>query len=138
VLPTIITQCLAGKTVRLGSLTPTRDLNFVSDTAAGFMACAAHPDAVGRTLNIGSGREISVGDLAQLTASLIGADVRIECEDQRLRPPGSEVERLLADNRLAAEVVGWKPAVSLETGLQRTIDWFRENAGSYRADVYNV
>ena len=138
VLPTIITQCLAGKTVRLGSLTPTRDLNFVSDTAAGFMACAAHPDAVGRTLNIGSGREISVGDLAQLTASLIGADVRIECEDQRLRPPGSEVERLLADNRLAAEVVGWKPVVSLETGLQRTIDWFRENAGSYRADVYNV
>jgi dTDP-glucose 4,6-dehydratase len=138
VLPTIITQCLAGKTVRLGSLTPTRDLNFVSDTAAGFMACAAHPDAVGRTLNIGSGREISVGDLAQLTASLIGADVRIECEDQRLRPPGSEVERLLADNRLAAEVVGWKPAVSLETGLQRTIDWFRVNAGSYRADVYNV
>jgi len=138
VLPTIITQCLAGKTVRLGSLTPTRDLNFVSDTAAGFMACAAHPDAVGRTLNIGSGREISVGDLARLTASLIGADVRIECEDQRLRPPGSEVERLLADNRLAADVVGWKPAVSLETGLQRTIDWFRENAGSYRADVYNV
>lgn len=99
--------------------------------------CGA-PDAVSRTLNIGSGREISVGDLAQLTASLIGADVRIECEDQRLRPPGSEVERLLADNRLAAEVVGWKPAVSLETGLQRTIDWFRENAGSYRADVYNV
>jgi len=138
VLPTIITQCLAGKTVRLGSLTPTRDLNFVSDTAAGFMACAAHPDAVGRTLNIGSGREISVGDLARLTASLIGADVRIECEDQRLRPPGSEVERLLADNRLAADVVGWKPAVSLETGLQRTIDWFRENAASYRADVYNV
>ncbi|MFM7056236.1 MAG: GDP-mannose 4,6-dehydratase [Planctomycetota bacterium] len=138
VLPTIITQCLAGKTVRLGSLTPTRDLNYVSDTAAGFMACAAHPDAVGRTLNIGSGREISVGDLAQLTASLIGSDVRIECEDQRLRPPGSEVERLLADNRLAAEVVGWKPAVTLEAGLQQTIDWFRENAGSYRADVYNV
>jgi NAD dependent epimerase/dehydratase len=138
VLPTIITQCLAGKTVRLGSLSPTRDLNFVSDTAAGFMACAAHPDAVGRTLNIGSGREISVGDLAKLTASLIGADVRIECEDQRLRPPGSEVERLLADNRLAAEVVGWQPAVTLEAGLQQTIDWFRENAGSYRADVYNV
>jgi len=138
VLPTIITQCLAGKTVRLGSLSPTRDLNFVSDTAAGFMACAAHPDAVGRTLNIGSGREISVGDLAKLTASLIGADVRIECEDQRLRPPGSEVERLLADNRLAAEVVGWQSAVTLEAGLQQTIDWFRENAGSYRADVYNV
>ncbi|MFN5623363.1 MAG: GDP-mannose 4,6-dehydratase [Planctomyces sp.] len=138
VLPTIITQCLAGQTVRLGSLTPTRDLNYVADTAAGFMACAAHPDAVGKTLNIGSGREISVGDLAGLVARLVGTNVRIECDEQRLRPAASEVERLLADNRLAAETVGWKPTVTLEDGLQQTIEWFRGNSKGYRADVYNV
>lgn len=138
VLPTIITQCLGGKTVRLGSLTPTRDLNYVADTVSGFMACAAASNAIGGTINIGSGREISIGDLAKTVAELIGTEVRIECDEQRLRPVNSEVERLLADNRLAAEITGWRPAVTLEQGLQHTIDWFRENSTGYLASVYNV
>lgn len=138
VLPTIITQCLTGRTVRLGSLTPTRDLNYVADTVSGFMACAEHDVAVGKTINVGSGREISVGDLAKMVARLIGSDVKIECDEQRLRPSKSEVERLLADNRFAAEVVNWHPQVTLETGLQHTIAWFRENSEGYKADVYNV
>ncbi|HQZ66551.1 MAG TPA: SDR family NAD(P)-dependent oxidoreductase [Planctomycetaceae bacterium] len=138
VLPTIITQCLAGRTIRLGSLTPTRDLNYVADTVSGFMACASHADAIGQTINIGSGQEISVGDLAKTVADLIGADVKIECDEHRLRPANSEVERLLADNRLAAEIVNWRPSVTLKQGLQHTIDWFRQNSEGYKADVYNV
>lgn len=138
VLPTIITQCLAGSVVRLGSLTPTRDLNYVEDTVRGFMACAACDQAVGRTINLGSGREISVGDLAQLVARLIGCELQLQCDEQRVRPGNSEVERLLADHRLAAELVGWKSQVSLEDGLRRTIAWFRENSAGYHANVYNV
>lgn len=138
VLPTIITQCLKGETVRLGSLTPTRDLNFVTDTVHGFMECAACDAAVGRTINLGSGREISIGDLAHTVAGLIGRNVSIECDEQRLRPGLSEVERLLAENRLARELTAWRPRVSLEEGLKLTIEWFRENLAGYQAHVYNV
>jgi dTDP-glucose 4,6-dehydratase len=138
VLPTIITQCLAGSSVRLGSVSPTRDLNYVADTVRGFMACALCDQAVGRTINVGSGREISVGDLAQKVAELIGCQLQIQCDEQRIRPNNSEVERLLADNRLARELVGWVPQVTLEEGLRRTIDWFRENSAGYQANVYNV
>jgi NAD dependent epimerase/dehydratase len=138
VLPTIITQCLSGSAVRLGSLTPTRDLNFVSDTVRGFLACASTDAAIGRTLNIGSGREISVGDLARTVAALVGVDVSIECDEQRFRPSKSEVERLLADNRLAGEVTGWKPEVTLEEGLKLTIQWFRDHSQEYQSNVYNI
>lgn len=138
VLPTIITQCLAGDVVRLGSISPTRDLNYVSDTVRGFMACALSDQAVGRTINIGSGREISVGDLAQTVARLLGIELRLECDEQRVRPNNSEVERLLACNQLAEQLVGWKSQVTLEEGLNRTIEWFRENSAGYQAHVYNV
>ncbi len=138
VLPTIITQCLAGDSVRLGSISPTRDLNYVSDTVRGFMACALSDEAVGRTINIGSGREISVGDLAQTVARLLGIQLRLECDEQRVRPNNSEVERLLACNQLAQQLVGWKSQVTLEEGLNRTIEWFRENSAGYQANVYNV
>lgn len=138
VLPTIITQCLAGDVVRLGSISPTRDLNYVSDTVRGFMACALSDEAVGRTINIGSGREISVGDLAQTVARLLGIQLRLECDEQRVRPNNSEVERLLACNQLAQQLVGWKSLVTLEEGLNRTIEWFRENSAGYQAHVYNV
>lgn len=138
VLPTIITQCLAGNVVKLGSISPTRDLNYVEDTVRGFMACAASDQACGRTINIGSGREISVGDLAKTVARVLGVELKLECDEQRIRPNNSEVERLLACNKLAAELVGWKPQVTLEEGLKRTIDWFRDNAAGYQANVYNV
>jgi len=138
VLPTIITQCLQGDTVRLGSLTPTRDLNFVANTVDGFIKAAATPGVEGETINIGSGREISIGDLAQTIIDLMGGGARIECDEQRLRPGKSEVERLLADSSLAKDLLGWEPLFTLEEGLEQTIDWFREHHAEYRADVYNV
>ncbi|MCG8449204.1 MAG: GDP-mannose 4,6-dehydratase [Pirellulales bacterium] len=138
VLPTIITQCLQGSTVRLGSLAPTRDLNYVANTVQGFMMAAEQDRAIGQTINLGSGHEISIGDLAKTIAQLIDCEVDIECDEQRVRPAKSEVERLLADNRLAQDLLGWRPQVSLEDGLLETIDWFRENLSGYRAEVYNV
>jgi NAD dependent epimerase/dehydratase len=138
VIPTIIVQCLAGRPVSLGNTRPTRDMNYVSNTVDGFMAAALAPDAVGRTVNLGSGREISIGDLAQLIGRLVGQPIAVQEDAQRVRPAGSEVERLLADNRLASELLNWTPAVPLEEGLQRTIDWIREHPERYRADVYTV
>lgn len=138
VIPTIIAQCLTGETVRLGSLTPTRDMNFVSNTVDGFVRAAEAPEAVGRTFNFGSGREISIGDLARLIADKIGREVSIESQDQRLRPEKSEVNRLLADYRLASDVLGWHPEVGLEEGLDQTIEWMRGHLERYRPDVYAV
>ena len=120
------------------SLTPTRDLNYVANTVHGFMLAADSPNTLGRTLNVGSGREISIGDLAETIASLVGRDVRIECDEQRIRPEKSEVERLLADNTLAKALIDWEPLFTLEEGLDQTIAWFRENLAGYRADVYTV
>lgn len=136
VIPTIITQCLAGQTVRLGSLHPTRDMNFVSNTVDGFLLAAASPAAVGRTINLGSGSEISIGDLAKLIGRLTGGSLVIENEQNRMRPSGSEVDRLLADNTEARDVLGWRPNVNLEDGLSITISWMRQNLDRYRPDVY--
>lgn len=138
VIPTIITQLLAGRTVRLGSLHPTRDLNFVSNTVEGFIACAEHPEAVGRTINLGSGREISIGDLANLIASLMNKPIELEADNLRLRPPASEVERLIASAQLARELTGWTPRFTLEQGLEQTITWITENSALYRQDRYTI
>ena len=138
VIPTIITQLLAGRNVRLGSLHPTRDLNFVANTVEGFIACAERDEAVGRTINLGSGREISIGDLAELIANLMGKPIEIQSEDQRLRPLASEVERLIASNQLARELTGWTPRVTLEQGLEQTIAWVAENSSAYRHDRYAI
>ena len=138
VIPTIISQCLTQEVVRLGSLTPTRDLNYVANTVAGFIAAAEVPDAIGRTINIGSGQEISVGELANMIVRLVGRDVRIECDEERIRPGKSEVGRLLAGNALAKQLLNWTPQVEFEEGIQRTIDWFENNVTRYRADVYSV
>jgi NAD dependent epimerase/dehydratase len=136
VVPTIITQCLSGDTVRLGSLHPTRDLNYVANTVDGFLRAAARSAAIGQTINVGSGREISIGDLAQLIARLTGRQVTIESEVARVRPDQSEVERLLADNTLAGALLGWQPAIGLEEGLQRTIEWMQAHLERYRPGVY--
>ncbi|MDA8131845.1 MAG: NAD-dependent 4,6-dehydratase LegB [Elusimicrobia bacterium] len=141
VIPTIITQALAGqKEIKLGSLHPTRDLNYVTDTCAGFMALAECDAAIGRTVNIGSGLEISVGDLAEKIIALSGKRVKIVCDSQRKRPAKSEVERLLCDNTKIKELTGWAPKVSLEDGLRNTIAWFKnsENMKRYKWDIYNV
>jgi NAD dependent epimerase/dehydratase len=141
VIPTIITQLLTGKRkIRLGSLTPTRDFNYVADTCAGFLALAECDAAVGKTVNIGSDSEISIGDTARLIARTIGTEIEIESDEQRLRPANSEVERLHCDNSLIRELTGFKPQTGIEQGLAKTIDWFRkpENLARYDADSYNV
>ncbi|MEI7832417.1 MAG: SDR family NAD(P)-dependent oxidoreductase [bacterium] len=138
VIPTIITQCLTGDTVRLGSLAPTRDLNFVTNTVDGFLRAGAADAAVGNTINLGSGREITIGDLAKCIIEMVGRPVTIVCEEQRLRPEKSEVGRLIADASQAAQLLRWHPAVSLEEGLARTIAWMRDNIGRYRPDEYTV
>jgi len=139
VIPAIVAQCLSGKKIiNLGNLSPTRDMNYVSNTVDGFLAAAQADQAVGRTINIGSCREISIGDLAALIVQLTGAKITIESEEQRIRPEKSEVNRLLCDNTLAFQLLGWKPKVALEEGLQRTIDWMRKNMETYRPDVYAI
>lgn len=138
VIPTIITQLLAGENVRLGNLQATRDLNYVSNTVDGFIAAAEAPDNLGKTINLGSGREVSIRDLAGLIAQLMDKPINIIEETLRLRPSGSEVERLIADNSLANSVLAWKPHTTLEEGLKLTIDWLRENLDSYRPGVYTL
>jgi dTDP-glucose 4,6-dehydratase len=110
----------------------------VADTVEGFLCAAAAPNAAGGTFNLGSGREISIGDLAKLIGELVGTPVNIATEADRLRPAGSEVERLLADNTKAREVLGWTAKVGLKEGLAKTIEWFRSNQHLYRAGIYTV
>jgi NAD dependent epimerase/dehydratase len=133
IIPTIIVQCLTGDTLKLGNLHPTRDLNFVSNTVDGFLLAASQPSAIGQTVNLGSGREISMGDLAALIAQMVGKPIKVESEDQRLRPQGSEVERLLADHTLATSLLAWQPRVSLEDGLSQTIAWIKDNLELFRS-----
>lgn len=138
VIPTIITQCLTGKIVCLGNLHPTRDLNYVSNTVDGFVLAATAPNAIGQTINLGSGHEISIGDLAKLIIRLVGRPISIESDEQRLRPDKSEVERLLADNTVARSILGWEPVVGLEEGLECTIEWMRQHQERYRPNVYTI
>ncbi len=141
VIPTIITQLLNdAPQIELGSMSPTRDLNYVEDTCAGMIALASCDDAVGREVNIGSGREISIGQLAGMLVEMIRPGTTIVSTDERLRPDKSEVERLLADNELIGSLTGWSPKVELKEGLARTISWFRnpENLQRYKWDIYNV
>jgi NAD dependent epimerase/dehydratase len=136
VIPTIITQLLTDQPVKLGNLHPTRDLNYVANTVEGFLLAATAPTAVGQTINLGSGREISIGDLVQLIAKLMGKEVRVQQDANRLRPVDSEVERLLASNNLAGQLLGWTPSVSLEDGLLETIAWLSQHQERYRPGVY--
>lgn len=141
VIPTAITQLLSGRrTLRLGSLSPTRDFNFVADTCSGFIALAQCEQTVGRTVNIGSGTEISIGDTVKKIADIIGVEAEIECDEQRLRPAESEVERLCCDNTLIRSLTAFEPAYTLEAGLRETIDWFAipDNLRRYKVDAYNV
>lgn len=129
VIPTIITQLLSGsRELHLGSLLPTRDLTFVSDTCDGFVALAECDAAVGRSVNLGVGEEISIGDLAALLMQTIGVEADVVSTDERLRPSASEVERLLSDNDLARQLADWRPRVSLREGLTRTVEWFSDSA----------
>jgi NAD dependent epimerase/dehydratase len=138
IIPTIITQLLWGDELRLGSLHPTRDFNFVGNTVDGFLAAATAEAAVGGVFNVGTGREIRIGDLVTLLVELTGRDVPLEVQDERVRPPASEVERLLANVDRAADALGYAPRVTLEQGLGRTIDWIRDRRDRFRVGEYVV
>ncbi|GIX45243.1 MAG: SDR family NAD(P)-dependent oxidoreductase [Candidatus Hydrogenedentota bacterium] len=138
IVPTIITQALTSKRVYLGAMHPTRDLTFVSDTVEGFIRIAEAPNVEGRTYHIGTGIEISVGELADRIVRLIGSNIPILFDPTRIRPPASEVARLICDASRARRDLGWEPKVSLDEGLQRTIEWIGQNLAAYRADIYNI
>lgn len=136
VIPTIIVQCLKGSTIRLGNVHPTRDLNYVGNTVEGFLLAGRSPEATGKTINLGSGQETSIQDLTRLIGELIGRAVTVEVDEDRVRPPGSEVDRLLADYELARKTIGWEPRIGLREGLRETIDWIEKHIERYRSDVY--
>jgi dTDP-glucose 4,6-dehydratase len=138
VIPTIITQALTQDQIRLGNLEARRDLTYVSDTVAGFLKVAETAGVEGSTFNLGAGMEIRIADLVQEIVSLLDKPVEVVVEAARLRPEKSEVQRLLSDNRLARERLGWTPQVSLRLGLQYTIDWIRQHLDRYRPNLYQV
>ena len=139
VLPTMLAQLLKGeRRVRLGRLDPTRDLTYVTDTAAGFLRAATAPGVEGRVLQLGTGRAISMGDLFAAACKVLGADAVVEEDPRRLRPDASEVLALQSDYSAAREALGWSPAVSLEEGLHRTAAWFREHFHHYESRLWHV
>jgi dTDP-glucose 4,6-dehydratase len=138
VIPTIISQALAGKRISIGSLAPTRDFTFVRDTARG-MRLAVETDGVeGLEMNLGNGQEIAIGKLVDLVQELAGTSLPVEHDDQRVRPDRSEVERLLADATLANDKLGWQPQVSLREGLARTMAWITEHLDLFSPDRYQI
>jgi NAD dependent epimerase/dehydratase len=139
ILPTIITQALAGPTLRLGSLHPRRDMTFVEDTVAGLVAAAeADERIVGRTVQLGTGVDVSVGEMVQVVGELVGKELAVETDPARVRPPNSEVERLISDPALAAELTGWRPRVELRDGIARTIEWIEREAARFRVGEYAI
>ena len=141
VIPTIITQILSGaEEVRLGSLHPTRDLNYVLDTVDAFITLARADNVTGKTVNICSSREISIGELADLIKDILGVSTNFVVDNERLRPERSEVDRLLGDGALMEELTGWKPSVGLSEGIELTAKWFgdKQNMALYKPDIYNV
>ncbi|MBB5149727.1 NAD-dependent 4,6-dehydratase LegB [Ureibacillus thermosphaericus] len=145
VIPTIISQLASGKsTIKLGAISPTRDFNYVKDTVRGFIAVMKSDNSIGEVINIGSNYEISIGETAQMIADIMDVELKIQTDEQRLRPEKSEVERLWADNSKAKQLLGWEPEYAgkdgLRKGLEETIEWFTnpKNLSQYKADVYNI
>ena len=139
VIPTIISQLLAGKEeIKLGALTPTRDFNYVKDTASGFIAIAESDKTIGEEINIATQQEISIGDLAQEIISQINPKAKIICDEQRLRPEKSEVNRLLGSNEKIKKLTDWKQQYTFEQGIAETIEWIRAHMEVYKTDIYNV
>jgi len=136
VIPTIITQALAGRVIKLGNLDATRDFTYVEDTVDGFLKAAQADGVEGGTFNLGTGEEIRVGDLADRIISATGTQARVQVEALRLRPEKSEVFRLISDNSLARESLGWSPRFSLDEGLGRAIAWIRDHLDLYQVGKY--
>ncbi len=139
VIPTIITQLLAGQTeIKLGSISPTRDFNYVKDTVSGFVEIARSGTTIGEEINIASQQEISIGELAQEIVNQINPRAKIVCDEQRLRPEKSEVNRLLGDNTKIKNMTEWTPKYTLKQGLSETIDFLKENLDKYKPEIYNI
>lgn len=138
IVPTIISQALAGDRLRLGALDPRRDLTYVSDTVAGFIAAAEAPAALGRTVQLGTGYDVSVGEMVDLVGELLGRELTVDVDPARLRPAKSEVMRLISSPRLALELMGWSPQVELREGLRRTIEWLESQATPGRIADYVI
>lgn len=138
VIPTIVSQALAGGDIRLGSLTPVRDFTFVSDTVQAFLAIAEHEETIGRTLNAGTGTGVSIGDLAGLILRTMSSEAQIVTDETRVRPDASEVQRLVCDFSELRRLTGWKPNVSLAEGLVPTVEWLTERISDTKPHLYNV
>jgi nucleoside-diphosphate-sugar epimerase len=135
-VPTVLTQALTGNPVKLGALHPTRDLLFVDDTVVGLLAAAQSPEAIGRTVALGTGRETSVADVVEVVGEVLGRTLEVEVEDTRLRPPASEVDRLVCDPSLAGELFQWRATTTLEEGLATTATWFADRLDRTRVGEY--
>ncbi len=139
IITTIITQILNGQgEQRLGSLSPTRDFTYVKDTVLGFLEIAKSEQLLGEATNIGANHEVSIGDLVQLISTIIGKEVNVVEDKQRLRPDKSEVERLLCDNSKILKKTAWRPRYDLDTGLRETVQWVERHLNLYKAELYNV
>ncbi|KGK90930.1 NAD-dependent dehydratase [Desulfosporosinus sp. HMP52] len=138
VIPTLITQALACEEIRLGNTETLRDFTFVTDTADGFIKAAQSKDGFGKVINIGSGSEISIGELAKIVLKTVQSTAKIKVDEARIRPSRSEVSRLLADNRLAKETIGWEPQVTLEEGIKRTVAWIASHMNRFQIGKYQI
>lgn len=139
IIPTIISQLLAGKNeIKLGSLTPTRDFNYVRDTVNGFIAIAESDKTIGEEINIATQKEITMGELAKEIIDQINPNAQVICDSQRMRPSKSEVNRLLGSNKKIKSLTDWTPQYTFSQGIKETIDWFENNMDRYKADIYNV
>lgn len=138
IIPTIISQALSKPSIRLGSLDPRRDLTYVKDTAAGFVAIARCDAALGRVVNIGRGDDLTIGELVEMIGKILGNPIEVETDPDRVRPAASEVGRLLAGTALAQELFGWKSAYTLEQGLAETVEWVRQNLHLFRVNEYTT
>lgn len=139
VIPTIISQLLAGKNeISLGAMSPTRDFNYVKDTANGFIEISKSDKTIGEEINIATMQEISIGDLASELIRQINPNAKILCDEERLRPEKSEVNRLLGDNTKIKALTNWKPQYTFEQGLKETVLWIKENLDKYKTDIYNI
>ncbi|MGH8490913.1 MAG: GDP-mannose 4,6-dehydratase [Gammaproteobacteria bacterium] len=137
-LPTVLTQALTGNVVRTGSLDPVRDMNYVGDTVRGFLLAATTPNIEGLTLNLGSGKGATMGELMETAFKILGRSPSVEVENARVRPKASEVFELIADAGLAEEKIGWHSSTSLNQGLRETLDWIADHINDYKPNIYNV
>ena len=138
IIPTLIVEMLSNDKIQLGSLHPIRDFTYVSDTVEGFLKTAETDDINGEIINIGSAQGISIGKLAEKLMKMMNKKITIESEEKRVRPPQSEVNQLICNNNKAKELIDWQPKMSLDAGLEKTINWFKANTGEYKSEIYNI